>query len=148
MPIDLVPVTFLRGDFYDCSREIYAVRGVVENSSVEEVDWLFFKTRRVSIRVHLNEHQRVAFNNIARMRMHVSRRFMHGLRTCPVSLPPFIQVEIGETSSGRYPVGCEVGITFGYANLRDQYFSATPLIVMRYQVVEPGEPLENEVPAG
>ena len=118
---------------------LYSLRGIVESHGVLESGWWIFKNRTPVVRVRVRDDQLVAFNNIARSQMGTPDGHLAGI--APV-------LELGMTEEGlkEYPVGAEIGISFGYSGPIDQFFfGKVPLVVMKLQVMCPGVQLDNEV---
>lgn len=118
---------------------LYSLRGVVEGHGVLESGWWIFKNRTPIVHVRVREDQLAAFNNIARNQMDTPNGNLAGI--APV-------LELGMTEEGlkEYPVGAEIGITFGYSGPIDQFFiGKVPLKLMKLQVMGEGVQLENEV---
>lgn len=123
----------------DNARRLYSIRGVVEGYDVRESGWWIFKERVPVIRVRINENQLAVFNNIVRRHMSTPDGHLNGIT-------PVLELGMTEDKTKEYPIGSEIGITFGYAHTVDQFFTrATPLKVMKLQVMRPGVQLDNEV---
>lgn len=121
-------------------RSDYSIRGVVEGHDVRESGWWIFKERMPIVRIRINESQLAAFNAICNKQMGTAEG--HNLK----GIAPVLQLGVTEGELKEYPVGSEVGITFGYADPIDQFFAgATPLRVVKFQVMRPGILLDNEV---
>lgn len=118
----------------------YSVRGVIIEHGVRESGWIF-KKRTLSIFVRINDKQLEKFNNIANKKMHVFEEgTLKGIRR---------DLEIGVDSHNEYPVGSEIGITFGYSTITDQYLTGTtPLEITNIRVINEGVVLENEIEGG
>ena len=118
---------------------LYSLRGIVEGHGELESGWWIFKNRIPVVRVRVREDQLAAFNNIARHQMGTPDGNLAGIA-------PVLELGMTEEELKEYPVGAEIGISFGYSGPIDQFFTGTvPLRVMKLQVMRPGVQLDNEV---
>ena len=118
---------------------LYSLRGVVEGYGVRESGWWIFKDRIPIIRVRVREDQLAAFNDLARNKMSTPDGNLAGIA-------PVLELGMTEEERKEYPVGTEIGISFGYMGPIDQFLTgAVPLRVMKLQVMCPGVQLDNEI---
>lgn len=119
---------------------LYSLRGVVQGNGVRESGWWIFKSSIPVVTVQLNEDQWLAFNSLARKHMRTSdERQLEGIAQV-------LYLGLTEEARSEYPVGAEIGITFGYSGPLDQFFFGNdPLRVMGQQVLRPGVVLVNEI---
>ncbi len=118
---------------------LYSLRGVVEGHGVLKSGWWIFKNRTSVVRVRVREDQLAAFNNIARNQMGTPDGKLAGIA-------PVLELGMTEEELKEYPVGAEIGISFGYSGPIEQFFiGKVPLRIMKLQVMSPGAQLDNEV---
>lgn len=118
---------------------LYSIRGRVESHGVQESGWWIFKKRIPVIHVRVREDQLTAFNDIARNQMGTLDGHLTGIA-------PVLKLGMTEEERREYPVGAEIGISFGYSGPINQFFTgAVPLKVIKLQVMDADTRLENEV---
>lgn len=118
---------------------MYSLRGMVESHGVHESGWWIFKEKKPVIRVRLNESQLDAFNEISRTKLATMDGYLKGLQEV-------LEVDTMGEDSSKFPIGQEIGITFGYLPLVEQFFGgARALTLMNLQIAYPGIQLENEI---
>ena len=124
----------------DNQRRPYAIRGVVESYGIRQTGIWPFRTCIPVIRVRISEEQKRAFNDICSGQLLVGEYGHVGGISSPLDL--------GVSDVQKFPIGATVGITFGYANLTQQFFfRAEPLIVVNLRALSLGDILENEIAA-
>ena len=113
---------------------------MVRGHDVRKVGWWIFKKKVPIIHVRISPGHLQAFNNIARTQMKtVSDEYLQGIA-------PICDFGMTKEELNQYPTGAEVGITFGYAPVVEQYFTgANPLKVMKIEIMRPEVKLINEV---
>ena len=118
---------------------LYSLRGTVESHGVRKSGWWIFGERIPIIRVRLKEEQWLAFNRIARSKMGTPDGNIAGIA-------PTLELGMREEELIKFPVGVEVGVTFGYSGPVQQFFTgAEPLRVMDLKVIKPEVELVNEI---
>ena len=132
--------------------KLYSLRGVVESHGVKKTGWgrfsdlmskilPFWVDEIFLVKIKINTEQLVRFNQLACATMTINTAGGNLLGITPV-----IEIGFQNQKPEEYPIGTEVGITFGYSGPIAQFLLGNePLRVMKLQVIQDGVELENEI---